>query len=182
VLLRHTGEHLDIHTRKYGRFGLAFSKHFLLGKGANPIFYVARDSVDPLLASLRQGGFDEDAAKSLTPFQATRAATFDSMLPKLNQLLLPAPAEAGPPGKKARDETKLLHDFLTRYVFSLAKAFDGELPQEDPDNYYMEREWRVIGNVLFEISDVRIVFVPGAWVERFCADMPELRDRVYPLD
>ncbi len=30
--------------RKYGRFGIAFLKPFLVAKGGNPVFYVAKDA------------------------------------------------------------------------------------------------------------------------------------------
>src|SRR5579872_3568077 len=33
------------HTDVYGRFGLAFKKEFLVEKGANPVFYVAKGSL-----------------------------------------------------------------------------------------------------------------------------------------
>jgi hypothetical protein len=35
---------LKIHTRKYGPFGIAFQKQFLLQRGASPVFYVAGSS------------------------------------------------------------------------------------------------------------------------------------------
>lgn len=35
---------LEIHMRKYGHFGLAFSKRFLVRRGANPVFCIAGDS------------------------------------------------------------------------------------------------------------------------------------------
>jgi hypothetical protein len=30
---------------KYSRFGIAFQKRFLLGKGVSPVFYIATDSI-----------------------------------------------------------------------------------------------------------------------------------------
>src|SRR5215217_2804320 len=35
---------LEIHMRKYSRFGLSFLKPFLIEKGANPVYYVAENS------------------------------------------------------------------------------------------------------------------------------------------
>src|SRR5215212_3570977 len=35
---------LEIHMNKYSRFGLSFLKRFLIGKGANPVLYVAKNS------------------------------------------------------------------------------------------------------------------------------------------
>src|SRR5882672_6325152 len=34
-----------IHIAKYSPFGLAFTKNFLLQRGANPVFYIANDSL-----------------------------------------------------------------------------------------------------------------------------------------
>src|ERR1700733_13222234 len=36
---------LPIHMNKYSRFGLAFRKSFLLGKGASPVSYIAIDAI-----------------------------------------------------------------------------------------------------------------------------------------
>src|SRR5690349_17982156 len=33
-------EDLQLHTEKYSRFGLAFSRDFLITQGANPVFYI----------------------------------------------------------------------------------------------------------------------------------------------
>jgi ribosomal protein L24E len=35
---------LGIHIKKYGQFGLAFKKSFLIERGANPVLYVERNS------------------------------------------------------------------------------------------------------------------------------------------
>src|SRR5215208_1282488 len=35
---------LEIHMKKYSRFGLSFIKRFLVDKGANPMLYVANNS------------------------------------------------------------------------------------------------------------------------------------------
>lgn len=35
---------LGIHIKKYSHFGLSFSKSFLIERGANPVFYIVRDS------------------------------------------------------------------------------------------------------------------------------------------
>src|SRR5689334_24442201 len=38
-------EDLPLHMKKYSQFGLAFSKGFLIGKGATPVFYVSETSL-----------------------------------------------------------------------------------------------------------------------------------------
>jgi hypothetical protein len=63
--------------------------------------------------------------------------------------------------------------FLDNYVFSHIKYFDDTTADDDPTNVYMEREWRVVGHVNFGLSDVRRIFLPEEFAERFRADLPE---------
>ena len=36
----------------------------------------------------------------------------------------------------------------------------------------MEREWRVLGDVGFELKDVHRIFLPPSYAERFREDLP----------
>ena len=58
-------------------------------------------------------------------------------------------------------DQELLRDFLASYLFAYIKFFDPELPDEHPDNYYMEREWRALGPVAFSIADIRRILIPA---------------------
>jgi hypothetical protein len=57
-------------------------------------------------------------------------------------------------------------------VFPFIKYFDDLASDEDEANVYMEREWRVIGDVSFTLTDVHRVFMPERYAERFRADLP----------
>jgi hypothetical protein len=57
-------------------------------------------------------------------------------------------------------------------VFPFIKYFDDLASDEDEANVYMEREWRVIGDVKFALADVHRVFMPERYAERFRADLP----------
>jgi hypothetical protein len=140
---------LEIHMTKYSRFGLSFLKPFLVDKGANPVLYVASNS---------------------------QALSF------------------GLPGSRSGDEVWLRHKvfrgniqlfedyrgklpltlryFLDMLVFSFIKYFDDSTSDEDEANVYMEREWRVLGDVNFTLEDVHRVFMPERYAERFRADLP----------
>jgi hypothetical protein len=48
---------LAIHVSKYSKFGLAFTKRFLTGKGACPVFYVANESPTSAAEIWPPGGF-----------------------------------------------------------------------------------------------------------------------------
>jgi hypothetical protein len=57
-------------------------------------------------------------------------------------------------------------------VFSFIKFFDDSTSDQDAANVYMEREWRVLGDVNFTLSDVHRVFMPQHYAEHFRADLP----------
>lgn len=54
-----------------------------------------------------------------------------------------------------------------------AKVFDPRLPDDDPANYYMEREWRVHGDVAFALEEVRRVVLPEGYAPALRKDVPE---------
>lgn len=46
------------------------------------------------------------------------------------------------------------------YLLCYCKFFDETLPLDHEDNYYMEREWRTIGQVVFADEDVQRLILP----------------------
>jgi hypothetical protein len=73
-----------------------------------------------------------------------------------------------------------LYQFMGYYVFGFIKFFDDAAGDEDLHNFYMEREWRVLGNVRFELSDVYRVILPERYAERFHRDLPEYSGLIHP--
>ena len=63
--------------------------------------------------------------------------------------------------------------FLNFHIFSYVIFFDHNLPEYDEDNYYFEREWCVLGNVQFEMEDVRRVLIPEKYARKFREDCPQ---------
>ena len=51
-------------------------------------------------------------------------------------------------------------EFLELNIMSHLKFFDHRLHDEHPENYYLEREWRVSRDVPFDLEDVRRIIVP----------------------
>ncbi len=160
-------EDLPLHTRKYSEFGLSFSKEYLIAKGANPVFYVVRQS--PTTAVTKQG------------LPMARAELFDESERGVRSLLDELGYGVPRMNEAARRELQQLFDvntlsrmrtFCDFELFSFFKFFDRGLPDEDVENFYMEREWRIVGRVPFALADVERVFLPRAFAARFRTDLP----------
>ncbi len=172
-------EDLQIHVRKYSPFGLSFLKPFLVEKGANPVFYVASNS--PALQMLA-GRENEPIPGNSFPREGTfrhNARAYNDLFHELtlgdaprhdNGLLVGHPEQ--------HMKTSTIQSFLNFYVFSFVKYFDDTTSDEDPENFYMEREWRVLGDVNFGLKDVYRVFLPSAYAERFRHDLPDYTGQV----
>jgi hypothetical protein len=77
---------------------------------------------------------------------------------------------------------RICTDFLLNYVFSFVKCFDAKRDIRDDLHYYMEREWRVAGNVHFNLDDVSRVFLPRKYARRFRADVPDYAGQTSFID
>ena len=73
-------------------------------------------------------------------------------------------------------------DFALNYVFTFMKCFDAKRSFEDESNYYMEREWRIGGNVQFTLNDVARVFFPASYAKRFRVDLPSYVGQISFID
>lgn len=193
-----TVENLPIHRKKYGNFGLAFAKDFLVGKGASPVFYVEQSSFSHASPeTTRAKAFSESRDLFTKVFQPLNDIIADSSL--LSDAL-PQPLPTDTP--EQRDEKKRaiasidefrerldnlyepLHTqrrFLLEDVYPFVKLFDSTKDDDDPDNYYMEREWRVVGSVEFAIDDVQNIILPPEFEASFRAKFPEYRGLVTPV-
>jgi hypothetical protein len=144
---------LGLHVTKYSRFGLAFSKVFLIGKGAAPVFYVPR--------GVRRAG--QSRAEALDDLR-------DELMQTLTAIQQPgAPGE--PPTWKGLERTKI-QKFFEDIVLAFIKPFDETTADDHPDNYYMEREWRTVTSIAFDVSDVRRVIIPEEYRSRLRANAP----------
>ncbi len=61
-------------------------------------------------------------------------------------------------------------DFL---VFGQLKFFTVGLAGDDPDSFYMEREWRVPEGFACRLDDIARVIVPREFADQLRSDMPE---------
>ncbi|MCB2227635.1 MAG: hypothetical protein KQH53_13235 [Desulfarculaceae bacterium] len=153
---------LGIHMGKFSRFGLAFPKAFLIARGANPVYYVARNArITP------PDGKERTLAEYFDEKHDELWAFYDAY--KLHR------PNADQDETQAR-ETKEITDlfgFLVYHFFSFVKFFQEGLPPDDDKNYYMEREWRVFGNLDFTLDDVRRVIFPRRFARSFREQVPD---------
>ena len=63
----------------------------------------------------------------------------------------------------------------------LYQRFDADLPDDSPDNYYLEREWRKHGNLKFTPADVVRVIVASGFEDRLRSDVPAFGELVRGL-
>ncbi len=148
----------EIHMRKYSRFGIAFKKSFLVPKGATPVHYVAKNSTLPP-ADDRCSYFDRMIGEFFSLFDS-----FQSSLARS-----PASSEADEIRRRIID----LRRFLEFGIFSFVKFFDDTYPDDHPENFYMEREWRLLGAVKFDLLDVERIIMPREYAAQFRTDVPQ---------
>jgi hypothetical protein len=143
---------LGLHIEKYGKFGLAFTKAFLIKKGAAPVFYLPRGGRLFSLPGQTRGEMLDEMKGELLRIHPPTSAT-SAPLPHLPQ-----------PSKSDR--------FLEDIVLAYVKPFDETMAEDDPKNYYMEREWRTLISVRFSLPDVRRIVIPEAYGTKLRQNVP----------
>ncbi len=170
---------LEIHMRKYGCFGLSFLKSFLAPKGANPVFYVAKKSTVRVFKDTTNPSELAKAKEALSSIgleaffnEVPRSDHFDEMMRQQHEFFIQAIRLQQQLTATDLNKVHALQYFLGFHIFSFMQFFDDEKPDDDPDNYYMEREWRMLGNLNFKLSDVCRVILPETYAKRLREDIP----------
>jgi len=175
-------EQFHIHIKKYGPFGIAFSKAALSRQGANPVHYVVRnarnraigmgvptigDRFDELRAELQRVRFDlEEYVRGI-----------DGPPKFLSKLSPPST----PPGHKILGRFSALETEIESFVFAQIKFFTAGLPEEHRENFYMEREWRIPEGHAFRLEDIARIIVPKDYEVRFRRDVPDYTGELDPV-
>lgn len=183
-------EDLHIHTAKYSSFGLSLSKDLVAKQGGAPVFYLPLNtrirasgglSTDQLITAMSEDRW-EDLYSEIPLGQV-----FDRMIPEYHammdlfrKLIMQTHQTPGVPVEHRRLQDLFI--FIDFRLLSYVKFFDHSLPDDDPSNFYMEREWRVVGNVQFSLPDVTRVLVPPQYGSRLRLDVPEFAGQVTFVD
>lgn len=71
--------------------------------------------------------------------------------------------------------------FLIFHIYSFIKFYDDTKPDDDPDNYYMEREWRGLERIEFQLQDITRIILPSEYIKRFFQDIPDYNAHVFTV-
>ncbi|WP_156289576.1 abortive infection system antitoxin AbiGi family protein [Oceanobacillus salinisoli] len=157
---------LSLHMEKYSNFGLAFKKDFLVEKGANPVYYIATNGV------IQESNSKQEKHKQI------REGYFKEHIKGYFSLMEEIKEELSKKGKNESDLLPLLNEldsFLIEHIFAYLKPFDASKTDADEDNYYLEREWRIVGDVPFSLNDITRILIP----ERYGKKLREMLPNYY---
>ena len=59
------------------------------------------------------------------------------------------------------------------HMHSFCVPFVANSPDGDAKSYYFEREWRILGDVTFELNDVHRILLPKEWSEPLRERVPQ---------
>lgn len=155
-------DQLSVHTGKYGRFGLALSKQYLIPRGVRPVTYLPRGAGTGVFA--RRPNVEDE---------------WDEMAPLIEQKVFRL--FGGNAGDANEEEQVRIDDWVEFGVLAYVKFFDPALSEADPDNYYMEREWRSTTAIPFTITDVTTLYVPDGFARTVAVELPAFTGRVSEL-
>lgn len=195
-------EMLQIHTSKYSRFGMGFNKTFLSQNGVRPVMYV------PSSAKIKEPCKTDTPKENPNEYYLYLhkiSYNVNPILMLLNGILnFGEKLHAIMKDKELVNRTGIplfdksilrdlvngkAHSFIFSETIALStqcayiKIFDETLADDDPDNYYMEREWRSLKSVDFELSNIQKIYLPSnLYREKFMTEFPEYSGEFWLFD
>ena len=183
-------EDLHLHVKKYSPFGLSFSKDFIVNNGGAPLYYIPRKTKVEKAKRMSPERVEQLAQKSRNLGRASiepeeedwkktnKALYFDEMVKKYQGLLkllcrLIYKIDNLEQRGGAFNNLNEIEIFSKFHFFSYLKFFDHELQDSDLENYYFEREWRIVGNLQFNKKDIKRVFLLPDYAKQFRKDCPD---------
>jgi hypothetical protein len=145
----------EVHMKKYCKFGIGFSKDFLVAQGVRPVFYIPRNA---MVTNINIADYFNRNIKNYSQLSVGHSMHFLQEIQKGN-FNNPVPLD--------------IFHFFDLQVLSFIKFFDHDKTDDDPDNYYLEREWRSLERIEFSIQDIKRIVIPSSYVEKFFKDIPD---------
>lgn len=72
----------------------------------------------------------------------------------------------------------LLEKMIVENVYSYLKFYGGEKSDTDTENYYFEREWRIVGSLRFKPQDIVSVVLPEGYQSDFMGRFPLMASKL----
>lgn len=158
---------LSIHIRKYSKFGLSFRKEFIEQAGGAPVFYIPINS--------KVISYDENDSR----VYLNRGEHFNRWLPLYFKYYDLAKSSTN---EEISINIEEVDRFIWFNILSYMKFFNSTLPENNKDNFYFEREWRVIGSVNFSLNDVISIYIPSSFINNFKKDFPDFKGQIIFTD
>jgi hypothetical protein len=164
---------LNIHMKKYSPFGVAFDKRLMLRSGATPVHYVARNtryrSVG--VGARNVGEWFDQLRKEIQTF-AYNLGSYASSREGSPRFLSKLSPPDTPQGHRLMGQFSAIQSDIEYLVFGQLKFFNVGLADDDPDNFYMEREWRVPEGFAFRLEDIARIIVPREFADQLRSEVP----------
>jgi hypothetical protein len=151
---------ISLHMVKYSGFGLSFKKNYLITKGANPVWYISSNS--------QTGPKPIDQFRKNFEYHDQKHDDFQRLEKLMHKY-------------KAFEKNNLKDEILCYFshIYSFMKFFNAEKADDDHENYYMEREWRICGVLNFKsIDNVYRVILPNNFIKQFKRDFPNYNAQI----
>ena len=155
-------ECLGLHTTKYGKFGFGVSSSYLVSLGARPVIYIPC-----------RIGFIEPPYKGhgLLNNMTEEFLRLNSVVEEFEDANNPV-GEDGYQTIDTPHEWSGLSNVIWRDIAVYLKPYNADLPINDPECYYSEREWRLLGNVQVKPPKVKKIVVARGFRERLLREVP----------
>lgn len=75
-----------------------------------------------------------------------------------------------------------MEHFVDFQIFSFIKFYNPDLDDNDPDNFYMEREWRGLERIEFKIDNISRITIPSCYIKKLFQDVPEYCSQVSTIE
>ena len=148
---------LSLHMEKYSNFGLAFKKDFLVKKGANPVHYIATNGM------IREAD-GEPTNQNREDYFKTNIEQYISLISQIKKMI--------EKNEHMVNRLAMFDSFLMKQIFAYLKPFDASKTDADEENYYLEREWRIVGDVKFTLDDINRILIPEKYGKQLREVLP----------
>ena len=184
---------IELHIAKYSPFGLSFSKNAIAASGGVPVHYLPVDAMvvaKKIKIEKLKNNFAPNHNLDLavpTSGSISKGQYFDRMVAEYQDIFalfeqMAIHFDQSSSSGSLQIRLRELSRFFDFHIFSYLKFFDHKKVDDDPDNFYFEREWRIVGNFEFSSNDIKTVYLPKKFAKDFYASHSSFCGQVFFTD